>query len=71
MLVFVVPHQFIRGFCKTLTGKIKANAIGISLIKVLKQEKQHKLGIETNNRKIERMIQNKVYGKEVSTATLE
>ena len=34
MLVFVVPHQFIQGFCNTLAGKIKPDAIGISLIKV-------------------------------------
>ena len=34
MLVFVVPHQFVQGFCKTLAGKIKQTAIGISLIKV-------------------------------------
>jgi len=33
ILIFVVPHQFIPNFCKTLLGKIKPNAIAISLIK--------------------------------------
>uniref|UniRef100_UPI000EF4AB9F glycerol-3-phosphate dehydrogenase [NAD(+)], cytoplasmic isoform X2 n=1 Tax=Ciona intestinalis TaxID=7719 RepID=UPI000EF4AB9F len=33
MLVFVVPHQFIRGLCKTIQSNIKPGAIGISLIK--------------------------------------
>lgn len=35
ILVFVLPHQFIRGICKTLQGKLKPGAIGISLIKGL------------------------------------
>lgn len=35
ILVFVVPHQFIRGLCKSLKGKIKPTALGISLIKGL------------------------------------
>ncbi|XP_037945667.1 glycerol-3-phosphate dehydrogenase [NAD(+)], cytoplasmic-like isoform X2 [Teleopsis dalmanni] len=33
ILIFVVPHQFIPSFCKTLLGKIKPNAFAISLIK--------------------------------------
>ncbi|CAK8682829.1 unnamed protein product [Clavelina lepadiformis] len=33
MFIFVVPHQFIRRLCSTLKGKIKPDAIGISLIK--------------------------------------
>lgn len=33
ILIFVVPHQFIPNFCKTLLGKIKPDAIAISLIK--------------------------------------
>lgn len=33
-LIFVVPHQFVKGICEQLLGKIKSNAIGISLIKV-------------------------------------
>lgn len=34
ILVFVVPHQFINRLCDQLAGKIKATAIGLSLIKV-------------------------------------
>ena len=34
ILVFVVPHQFVRGLCKQMKGKIKASAIAVSLIKV-------------------------------------
>jgi len=33
VLIFVVPHQFIPNFCKTMLGKIKPNATAISLIK--------------------------------------
>ncbi|XP_030754652.1 glycerol-3-phosphate dehydrogenase [NAD(+)], cytoplasmic isoform X1 [Sitophilus oryzae] len=33
ILIFVVPHQFIRTICSTLLGKIKATAIALSLIK--------------------------------------
>jgi len=33
ILVFVVPHQFIRGLCKALAGKIKTTALAVSLIK--------------------------------------
>ncbi|CAG9769279.1 unnamed protein product [Ceutorhynchus assimilis] len=33
VLIFVVPHQFIRTLCSTLLGKIKPNAIALSLIK--------------------------------------
>ncbi|XP_012283030.1 glycerol-3-phosphate dehydrogenase [NAD(+)], cytoplasmic-like [Orussus abietinus] len=33
ILVFVVPHQFIRTLCATLLGKIKPTAVGLSLIK--------------------------------------
>lgn len=33
LLVFVVPHQFIRGLCNAMKGKIKPGCIGISLIK--------------------------------------
>jgi Glycerol-3-phosphate dehydrogenase len=35
ILVFVVPHQFIRTLCSTLLGKIKPTATGLSLIKVI------------------------------------
>ncbi|KAF4520037.1 hypothetical protein B566_EDAN008324 [Ephemera danica] len=33
VLIFVVPHQFIRGLCKAMVGKIKSTAVGLSLIK--------------------------------------
>lgn len=34
ILIFVVPHQFIKGQCEALRGKIKPTAVGLSLIKV-------------------------------------
>lgn len=34
ILVFVVPHAFVKPICKPLVGKIKSSAVGISLIKV-------------------------------------
>lgn len=34
ILVFVIPHQFIGKVCDTMSGNIKKEAIGISLIKV-------------------------------------
>lgn len=34
ILIFVIPHQFIRTLCATLLGKIKPTAVGVSLIKV-------------------------------------
>lgn len=34
ILIFVVPHQFIRTICSTLLTKIKPTAIALSLIKV-------------------------------------
>ena len=34
LLVFVVPHQFIKGICHQLAKNIKPTAIGVSLIKV-------------------------------------
>lgn len=37
ILIFVVPHQFISKICGQLKGHLKANAIGVSLIKVLEQ----------------------------------
>lgn len=33
ILIFVVPHQFIRNLCATLLGKIKPTAVALSLIK--------------------------------------
>lgn len=34
ILIFVLPHAFVSRICQTLKGKIKSNAIAISLIKV-------------------------------------
>lgn len=34
ILIFVVPHQFIRNLCTQMLGKIKPTAVGLSLIKV-------------------------------------
>ena len=34
ILIFVVPHQFIGKICDQLKGHLKADAIGLSLIKV-------------------------------------
>ncbi|XP_074499839.1 glycerol-3-phosphate dehydrogenase [NAD(+)], cytoplasmic [Sebastes fasciatus] len=33
ILVFVIPHQFVAKVCDTMKGKIKTDALGISLIK--------------------------------------
>jgi glycerol-3-phosphate dehydrogenase (NAD+) len=33
ILIFVIPHQFIKGLGAQLVGKIKPSAIGLSLIK--------------------------------------
>jgi glycerol-3-phosphate dehydrogenase (NAD+) len=35
ILVFVVPHQFVKGICKQLQGKLKQGALAVSLIKGL------------------------------------
>ncbi len=34
VLVFVVPHQFVRGLCAQMNGHLKPGCTGISLIKV-------------------------------------
>ena len=34
ILVFVIPHQFVKGICKSIKGKLKPGAFAISLIKV-------------------------------------
>lgn len=34
ILIFVLPHQFVRGVCKQLDGKVNPGAIAVSLIKV-------------------------------------
>lgn len=33
VLVFCMPHQFIRSVCQSLIGKVKPNAIALSLMK--------------------------------------
>lgn len=33
ILIFVIPHQFIKGLGAQMSGKIKSSAIGLSLIK--------------------------------------
>lgn len=40
ILVFVVPHQFVRGICAALKGNIKNNAIAVSLIKGFEVKKE-------------------------------
>uniref|UniRef100_A0A915L8K9 Glycerol-3-phosphate dehydrogenase [NAD(+)] n=1 Tax=Romanomermis culicivorax TaxID=13658 RepID=A0A915L8K9_ROMCU len=35
ILIFAIPHQFVAKTCKTLSGKIREDAIGVSLIKGL------------------------------------
>ena len=43
ILVFVLPHQFVRRICSQLKGHVKSGAYGISLIKVRRQPR-HRLG---------------------------
>ncbi|CAI4231428.1 unnamed protein product [Auanema sp. JU1783] len=40
ILIFVVPHQFVKGICNQLVGKIVPGAQAISLIKGVSTEKQ-------------------------------
>uniref|UniRef100_A0A1I7UHJ3 Glycerol-3-phosphate dehydrogenase [NAD(+)] n=1 Tax=Caenorhabditis tropicalis TaxID=1561998 RepID=A0A1I7UHJ3_9PELO len=40
VLVFVVPHQFVKGICEKLIGKIPADTQAISLIKGVSTEKK-------------------------------
>lgn len=42
ILIFVIPHQFIGNACDTMSGKIKKDAIGISLIKVQTSLTRHR-----------------------------
>jgi glycerol-3-phosphate dehydrogenase len=37
IIIFCAPHQFLRGLCKQLIGKIKPDAFAISLIKVMRE----------------------------------
>lgn len=34
VLIFVLPHQFMKNICRELKGKVKETAVGITLIKV-------------------------------------
>ena len=38
ILIFVLPHQFIKRACAPLKGKLKEGAVGLSLIKVIGSE---------------------------------
>lgn len=40
MLVFVTPHQFMEGICKSLVGKIEGDVVAISLIKGMEVKKE-------------------------------
>ncbi|KAK4347736.1 hypothetical protein RND71_034075 [Anisodus tanguticus] len=40
MLVFVTPHQFMEGICKRLVGKIRKDAVAISLIKGMEVKRE-------------------------------
>ncbi|CAD6185681.1 unnamed protein product [Caenorhabditis auriculariae] len=40
VLIFVVPHQFVKGICNQLVGKIPENTQAISLIKGVSTEKK-------------------------------
>ncbi|KAM0728200.1 Glycerol-3-phosphate dehydrogenase [NAD(+)], cytoplasmic [Formica fusca] len=55
ILIFVVPHQFIRRICSTLRGKIKPTAVGLSLIKGF--DKKDGGGIELISHIISRQLQ--------------
>ncbi|XP_032674165.1 glycerol-3-phosphate dehydrogenase [NAD(+)], cytoplasmic-like [Odontomachus brunneus] len=55
ILIFVVPHQFIRRICSTLQGKIKSTAVGLSLIKGF--DKKEGGGIELISHIISRQLQ--------------
>ncbi|CAL1678379.1 unnamed protein product [Lasius platythorax] len=55
ILIFVIPHQFIRRICSTLQGKIKPTAVGLSLIKGF--DKKDGGGIELISHIISRQLQ--------------
>ena len=38
ILIFVLPHQFIKRACGPLNGKLKQGATGLSLIKVIEED---------------------------------
>lgn len=37
VLIFVIPHQFVKRTCDTIKGHIKTDAVGMSLIKASSQ----------------------------------
>ncbi|KYN11928.1 Glycerol-3-phosphate dehydrogenase [NAD+], cytoplasmic [Trachymyrmex cornetzi] len=49
ILIFVLPHQFIRTLCSTLLDNIKPTAVGLSLIKVLSQFELKGFGRDEGN----------------------
>ncbi|KAI8580891.1 hypothetical protein K450DRAFT_235091 [Umbelopsis ramanniana AG] len=53
VLVFVLPHQFVRGVCEKIKGSISPNARGISLIKGLDISPE---GITLFSQEISRML---------------
>ena len=42
ILIFVVPHQFVKNICHELKDKIKPNAFALTLTKVKDQKKERK-----------------------------
>ena len=49
ILIFVLPHQFIKRACAPLKGKLKEGATGLSLIKVALDNLPHRFEIATDN----------------------
>eukprot|EP00471_Norrisiella_sphaerica_P000150 CAMPEP_0184482400 /NCGR_PEP_ID=MMETSP0113_2-20130426/3954_1 /TAXON_ID=91329 /ORGANISM="Norrisiella sphaerica, Strain BC52" /LENGTH=492 /DNA_ID=CAMNT_0026862101 /DNA_START=35 /DNA_END=1513 /DNA_ORIENTATION=+ len=57
VLIFVTPHQFVRGICETLKGVVKPEAIGVSLIKGFEvREKEGKSEINLMSEVIEDIL---------------
>jgi len=54
ILLFVIPHQFIRPICAPLVGKLKKGAVGVSLIKGFEHVEGG--GIELISRVIGRLL---------------
>lgn len=49
ILIFVLPHQFLRGTCSKLKGKLKPKAYGVSLIKGLDESPGSGVRLLTDN----------------------
>lgn len=47
MLVFVTPHQFMEGICKSLVGKVNGDVEAISLIKGMEVKREGPCMIST------------------------